>query len=94
MLMDRYPSVFATTVSHTTRGPRPGEVPGQDYHYVSMQEFEDLIEKGGFVEHAKFGGNRYGTSRQTVDELQGGGKVPILDIEMEVRSAPPCTPFL
>jgi len=83
MLMARHPNVFATSVSHTTRSPRPGEVPGEDYHYVSMEEFEKLIADGGFVEHAKFGGNRYGTSRQTITDILSSGKVPILDIEME-----------
>lgn len=48
--MARYPNTFATSVSHTTRSPRPGEVPGEDYYYVSMSEFEKLIEEGGFVE--------------------------------------------
>lgn len=50
MLMARHPNVFATSVSHTTRSPRPGEVPGEDYYYVSMEDFEKLIEEGGFVE--------------------------------------------
>ena len=49
-----------------------------------MQTFEKVIEEGGFVEHAKFGGNRYGTSRKMIEEMQGKGKVVVLDIEMEV----------
>ena len=84
ILLERHPDTFATSISHTTRDPRPGEIRGQDYHYVSMQEFEDLIEKKGFVEHAKFGGNRYGTSRRMIEDLSKMGKVVILDIEMEV----------
>lgn len=51
-----------------------------------MQEFEDLINKDGFVEHAKFGGNRYGTSKMTIEEQTRKGKVVVLDIEMEVNS--------
>jgi len=86
MLLDRHPDSFATSISHTTRCPRPGEVHGQDYYYVSMQEFEDLIAKGGFLEHAKFGGNRYGTSKKMIEEMGRKGKVVILDIEMEVCS--------
>lgn len=50
-----------------------------------MGDFEDLIAKDGFVEHAKFGGNRYGTSKRMIEEKQGEGKVVVLDIEMEVR---------
>lgn len=83
MLMERHPTTFATTVSHTTRSPRPGEQPNVDYYYVPMQEFEDLIAQGGFVEHAKFGGNRYGTSRRTIKEIGETGRVAVLDIEME-----------
>lgn len=87
MLLDKHPNTFSTSISHTTRDPRPGEVRDQDYYYVSMQEFEDLISKEGFVEHAKFGGNRYGTSRKMIEEMSAKGKVVLLDIEMEVSSA-------
>lgn len=48
-----------------------------------MADFEDLISKDGFVEHAKFGGNRYGTSKATIEEQSSKGKVVLLDIEME-----------
>jgi guanylate kinase len=50
-----------------------------------MEDFEDLIGKDGFVEHAQFGGNRYGTSKMTIEEQTKKGKVVLLDIEMEVR---------
>jgi guanylate kinase len=50
-----------------------------------MQDFEDLIAQNGFVEHAKFGGNRYGTSKKMIEDMGEKGKVTILDIEMEVR---------
>jgi guanylate kinase len=93
MLLDRHPGSFATSISHTTRSPRPGEVHGQDYYYVSMEKFEDLIAKGGFLEHAKFGGNRYGTSKRMIEEMRQKGKVVILDIEMEVCSKN-CLAFL
>lgn len=49
-----------------------------------MSTFEKMIEDGGFVEHAKFGGNRYGTSKKMIGELTAGGRVVVLDIEMEV----------
>ena len=49
-----------------------------------MGAFEDLIAQDGFVEHAKFGGNRYGTSKITIEEQTAKGKVVLLDIEMEV----------
>lgn len=57
-----------------------------------MESFEDLISKDGFVEHAKFGGNRYGTSKMTIEEQTKKGRVVLLDIEMEVRSFPPHSP--
>lgn len=63
--------------------PRPGEINGEHYHFVTMQQFEQLIEQGAFVEHAKFGGNRYGTSKKTVADQTAKGRVVVLDIEME-----------
>lgn len=53
-----------------------------------MQDFEHLIAKDGFVEHAEFGGNRYGTSKMTIEEQTKKGRIVLLDIEMEVRNPP------
>lgn len=83
MLFAKHPNCFDLSVSHTTRDPRPGETRGVDYHYVTMDDFESLIAKDGFVEHAKFGGNRYGTSKATIEEQTAKGRVVLLDIEME-----------
>ncbi|KAK7747853.1 guanylate kinase [Cytospora paraplurivora] len=83
LLFARHPDTFTLSVSHTTRGPRAGEQPGVDYHFVTRAEFEDLIARDGFVEHAEFGGNRYGTSKSTIREQGDKGKVVVLDIEME-----------
>ncbi|KAG6008721.1 hypothetical protein E4U43_000107 [Claviceps pusilla] len=82
-LFDNHPDTFCLSVSHTTRGPRPGEQDGVDYHFVTSEAFEDLIARDGFVEHAKFGGNRYGTSKMTIEEQTRKGRVVVLDIEME-----------
>ncbi|KAI1184462.1 guanylate kinase [Nemania serpens] len=82
-LFDSHPDAFTLSVSHTTRGPRPGEAHGVDYFYVQMAEFEDLVAADGFVEHAQFGSNRYGTSKATIEEQTAKGKVVVLDIEME-----------
>ena len=49
-----------------------------------MTDFEKKIEEGGFVEHAKFGGNRYGTSKDMIRDFMGRGRIVVLDIEMEV----------
>lgn len=83
MLFERHPETFTLSVSHTTRKPRAGEQDGVDYFYVTMEEFESLIEAQGFVEHAKFGSNRYGTSKKTIEEQSAKGKVVVLDIEIE-----------
>jgi hypothetical protein len=84
LLLSRHPSTFCTSISNTTRDPRPGEIRDKDYYYISMSEFEKMIEEEGFVEHAKFGGNRYGTSKKMLEEKKKGGEVVVLDIEMEV----------
>lgn len=56
------------SVSYTTRDPRPGEVNGRDYHFVSPADFERKLAQGDFLEHALVHGNRYGTSQQWVAE--------------------------
>ncbi|KAM3454056.1 hypothetical protein MY3296_003324 [Beauveria thailandica] len=83
LLLERHPDAFCLSVSHTTRTPRSGEEDGKDYHFVQMQDFEDLIAKDGFVEHAEFSGNRYGTSKMTIEEQTKKGRIVLLDIEME-----------
>lgn len=88
LLFQRHPDTFCLSVSHTTRSPRPGERDGVDYHFVSMPDFETLISESGFIEHAKFGDNRYGTSKMTIREQSTKGRVVLLDIEMEVRFPP------
>ncbi|KAI1632438.1 guanylate kinase [Biscogniauxia mediterranea] len=82
-LFAAHPGVFALSVSHTTRAPRAGEADGVDYHFVTAAEFEELAARGGFVEHARFGSNRYGTSRRALEDQAAAGRVVVLDIEME-----------
>jgi len=55
-----------------------------DYYYTAMANFEKMIRENSFVESAKFGGNRYGTSKMMIRRLTASGKVVVLDIEMEV----------
>jgi len=83
LLFERHPDTFAFSVSHTTRGPRPGEQDGVNYHFVSKEAFEDLKKADGFVESAQFGSNSYGTSKATIEEQGAKGKIVVLDIEME-----------
>ncbi|XP_033731298.1 guanylate kinase-like [Pecten maximus] len=81
-LFTEFPDSFAFSVSHTTRKPRPGEVEGKDYHYVALELFEEMIGKGDFLEHAQFSGNRYGTSKQSVRDIEKTGRICILDVEI------------
>lgn len=81
-LFNAHPDVFALTVSHTTRPPRPGEVEGRNYYYVSREDFASLIAQDAMVEYTEFSGNYYGTSKQTVADQESKGRVVVLDIEM------------
>ena len=81
-MMNEFPDCFAFSVSHTTRNPRPGEKEGKDYFYVTRPVFEKMIEDGGFLEHAEFSGNRYGTSKKAVELIQKTGKICVLDVEV------------
>ncbi|KAF4977294.1 hypothetical protein FZEAL_6182 [Fusarium zealandicum] len=83
LLFSRHPETFTLSVSHTTRGPRAGESDGVDYNFVTKEAFRDLVAKDGFVEHAQFGSNLYGTSKATIEEQTAKGMVVVLDIEME-----------
>ncbi len=70
------------SVSMTTRPPRPGEVDGVDYYFVSKEEFLKRIEENKFLEWAEFVGNYYGTPRDKVDEQLDRGKEVVLEIEV------------
>ncbi|KAM0747542.1 guanylate kinase [Meredithblackwellia eburnea MCA 4105] len=83
-LFDEYPNKFGFSISHTTRAPRPGEVNGVAYHFTTRDKFLDLVNQGGFIEHAEFSGNMYGTSAQAVQDVaSAGGKTCILDIDTQ-----------
>ncbi|XP_060103909.1 guanylate kinase isoform X1 [Heteronotia binoei] len=82
-LLKDYENVFGFSVSHTTRKPRPGEVNGKDYHFVTREKMQEEIDAGGFVEHAEFSGNMYGTSKAAVQAVQAQNQICILDIDMQ-----------
>jgi len=71
------------SVSHTTRAPRPGEVNGRDYFFVTVDEFDALREQNAFLEWAEVHGNRYGTSRDAVQERLDRGHDVVLDIDVQ-----------
>jgi len=81
-LMAEYDGCFAFSVSHTTRKPRPGEEHGTDYYFVEREDMEKLKAENGFVEHAEFGGNMYGTSKKAISDIQSKGCICILDVDM------------
>ncbi|WP_295900052.1 guanylate kinase [uncultured Vibrio sp.] len=71
------------SVSHTTRGMRPGEQDGVHYHFVQKEHFEDLIGKSEFLEYAEVFGNYYGTSRVWIEENLEKGIDVFLDIDWQ-----------
>jgi guanylate kinase len=74
---------LAYSVSATTRAPRPGEVEGRDYIFISREEFERWIAEGRFLEWAEYSGNLYGTPEQKVEEFLDEGKSVILELELQ-----------
>lgn len=71
------------SVSVTTRACRPGEVEGVDYFYRSVSEFQSMIERGEFLEHAKVFGNYYGTPLQRVKDALADSQDIIFDIDWQ-----------
>ncbi len=71
------------SVSHTTRDPRPGEVDGVHYHFVSVEKFKQLIEENAFYEWAEVFGNYYGTSEAAIDAQLAQGIDVFLDIDWQ-----------
>ena len=74
---------LAYSVSATTRDPRPGEVDGRDYVFLTREEFECWIDEDRFLEWAEYSGNLYGTPEQKVEEFLDDGRSVILEIELQ-----------
>ena len=71
------------SISMTTRPPREGEIDGEDYYFVTREEFEERIRQDQFLEYAEFVGNYYGTPKDKVDEQLELGKEVVLEIEVQ-----------
>ena len=71
------------SVSMTTRAPRPGEIDGYHYHFVTREEFQKTIEEDGFLEYAEYNGNFYGTPEAPIRRLLNEGKNVMLEIEVQ-----------
>ncbi len=82
-LMKNYSDTYALSISATTRAPRPGEVNGREYFFVSTEEFENMIAQDALIEHAQYVNNYYGTPRDYVFEQLENGKDVILEIEIQ-----------
>jgi guanylate kinase len=91
-LLERVPEL-ELSVSATTRTPRPGERDGVEYYFLTEDEFDRRAAAGGFVEHAAYSGNRYGTLRSELERRLEAGAPVVLEIEVQgarqVREAMP-----
>jgi guanylate kinase len=92
LLLARHPELNLS-ISATTRTPRPDEVDGQHYYFLTRSQFEAMVAQDEFLEWAEFAGNLYGTPRQPVMDKIAQGERVILEIELEgarqVRSSAP-----
>jgi guanylate kinase len=81
------------SVSATSRPPRPGEVDGVDYHFLTETQFDEGLAAGDFVEHASYSGHRYGTLRSELQSRVDAGVPVVLEIEIQgarqIREAMP-----
>jgi guanylate kinase len=81
-LLERVPEL-ELSVSATTRRPRPGETQGSDYHFLSDEEFDRLVDAGEFVEFAEYSGRKYGTLRRELEDRVKAGRPVVLEIEVQ-----------
>jgi guanylate kinase len=81
-LLDIFPEL-RHSVSFTTRNPRPGEVDGRDYFFISREEFQRMVAEGGFAEWAEVHGNLYGTALKTLRHCRETGIDLLLDIDCQ-----------
>ena len=81
-LMDE-DSSLVFSVSATTRAPRPGEIDGVHYHFVTNEQYDQLVTENAFVEYANVHGNRYGTLRSEVYQRLERGENVVLDIDVQ-----------
>ena len=74
---------FKWSISATTRKPRPGEVDGREYHFLTRQEFEEGIRRGDFIEYAEVSGNLYGTPKEKLLQELDKGNVLIAEVDVQ-----------
>ena len=82
-IREHCPDVWLS-VSATTRAPRPGEIDGVHYHFMSEEQFAETAAAGGFLEHAIVHGRAsYGTPKAPVEAAMAAGKLPLLEIDLQ-----------
>jgi guanylate kinase len=81
-LMQREPRL-RFSVSYTTRPPRPNEVDGRDYHFVTQSRFQEMVERHEFLEYARVFDNFYGTGLHAVQSALDGGQLLLLEIDWQ-----------
>jgi guanylate kinase len=86
-LLEEFSPRLEFSISHTTRSQRPGEVEGRDYHFVTPSEFQEMIERGEFAEHAYVHRNRYGTAQAPVEAALAQGHDMIFDVDWQGANA-------
>jgi guanylate kinase len=74
---------LSLSISYTSRPPRPEEMDGRDYHFVSREVFEQMLEDGEFLESAEVYGNYYGTSQKWIHEAMASGQDILLEIDSQ-----------
>ena len=79
----KHNSNFAISISYTTRKPRPNEINGKDYHFVTTEKFNSLVKENNFFEYANIFNNRYGTLKKQVLKLLSDGKDVLFDIDWQ-----------
>ena len=81
-LLEREPDI-GLSISYTTRKPRPGEESGREYFFVRREEFDAMVNRGEFLEHAEVYGNLYGTSRIWIEKTRAKGSDVLLEIDWQ-----------
>jgi len=86
-LLDEFKDKLEFSVSYTTRPKRPGEIDGRDYHFVTPDVFEQMVERNEFAEHAFVFGNRYGTAQAPIEAALSAGRDVIFDVDWQGGAA-------
>ena len=81
-LMRREPKL-RFSVSYTTRNPRPNEVDGRDYHFITQQRFAEMAARGEFLEHAQVFDHHYGTGLRAIEDALAKGELQLLEIDWQ-----------